>query len=184
MERHCGERRVVVIWCWSKAAQSRRTPKRRIDRRQLLGGLRAAFPLGAAVGPVTGRGEESGGGVEGGGCGECGGPVGEDAVEADGGEEEQRHEKPGGEGDDAGEGVVREEERDGGEVEGGEADESEDEKQRGVAELREGSACDHVADFGEGGVGAEAAAFSGEAHPDVRSFYVADERGIFDGTCE
>src|SRR5580704_12132605 len=182
-----GGRDVVLVKRCGVGQKRRRAAalqKRRIDRRQLPGGLRAAFPLRAAVGPVTGCGKESGGGVEGGGGGECGGPVGGDAVEADGRKEEQRHEQPGGEGDDAGEGVVREEERDGGEVEGGEADESEDEKQRGVAELREGSACDHVADFGESGVGAEASALAGEAHPDVCFSYVAHERGTFDGASE
>ena len=92
--------------------------------------------------------------------------MGGDAVEADGGEEEQGHEEPGGERDEACGGVVCEEEGDGGEVGDGEAEERADEEERGVVELGEGGAGDHVADFGEGGVGAEAAAFAREAHPD------------------
>jgi hypothetical protein len=82
---------------------------------------------------------------------------------------------------------VCEEEGDGREIGDGKTEKGADEDERGVVELRERGAGDHVADFGEGGVGAEAAAFAGDAHPYVgvlsfgtRPFDGAGERAVVD----
>jgi len=61
-----------------------------------------------------------------------------------------------------------------------ESDQRAEQLQNGVAKLREGSAGDHVADFREAGVGAEAAAGAGKAHRDLSAgpFHPACQRAI------
>src|SRR5580704_11735014 len=128
--------------------------------------LGAALPLCAAVAPIAHGGEPGRVAVEQRGKRKQQRPQRRQAIEAKGRQKGQRHRQPGGEREQLCSGLVCDEQRSGRDV-GEEKSGQRSEKQQGrIAKLRERSARDHVADFREGLVGAEAAAGAGQAHPE------------------
>ena len=133
--------------------------------------------MGAAAEVVTDSRKECGVGVEGGYCGEERGPERGQRVEAESWEIEQGHQCPGAGGKNLRGGIASEEKCNGSDVDQKHGGDDGEEEHRGVMELGEGGAGDHVADFGKGIVGAEAEAAAGEAHPDFAA-------GALDGAGE
>ncbi len=101
-------------------------------------------------------------------------------VELHGEEKRHRHEGSGGAAEEPG-GIFADKKKNPRQpVRDKEAEQRADEQQRGITKLREGSACDQVANLREGFVLAKTDTGTGDAHPDFSagSFYSAGESAI------
>src|SRR6185295_8278693 len=132
-------------------------------------GLRAALPLPAAAEPVTDGGEQRSVGVEERSERKQRSPDRRKAVEGDRREERGGQETPSQKRREPDPVLRSAGESDRDEESERKTRQSADELPGGIAQLGEGGAGDHVADFGEASVSAEAASGASEAHPDFAS---------------